>query len=109
MPLVAIRVAVLRGEIGQGRVAEREGIAFVVIIRFVLRIGVIGLPLQVICGTLGDAERDAVVETARARLHGDQACIDSGRTAADSVCTSRSQSRSPWAAEDRIVAVDEAR
>src|SRR4029077_17660540 len=107
MPLIAIRVAVLRREIERGRIAERERIAFVVIIRFIFRIRVIGLPLQVTRGPLGDAERDAVVKTARAGLHRDQAGIDSGRTAADSIRTTLPQSLSPVAAEERIVAVDE--
>ena len=99
MPLIAVRVAVLRRQIGDLRVAEGERIALVVVIRLVLRVRVENLELHAMRRTLGKAQRDAVVEAARGRFNRGQSV--------DAVRSARRQARAPWRSEERIVAVDE--
>src|SRR5437899_3304024 len=98
MALIAVGVAILRGEVGHFRVAEREWIALVVVVRLVLRVCVVDLELQIVRRPLRHAECYAVIEALCARL-------DCGQRA-DAVASIRSESGAPWRSEKRIVAVD---
>ena len=93
MALVAVRVAVLGVEVGDLRVAERERIALVVVVRLVLRIRVERLELHVVRRALGHAERDAVIEALRRRL-------DDGQRA-DAVPAARAEAVAPRTAGER--------
>ena len=67
MPLVAVGEAVLRGEVRDLRVAQRERVALVVVVRVVPGERVVHLQLVAVRPALGEAEGDAVVEALRAR------------------------------------------
>src|SRR5437867_5495705 len=93
MTLIAIGVAVLGGEVGDLRIAEREGIPLVVVVRLVLRVRVVGLELNVLRGTLRQTERDSVVLAARGRLD--------RREGTDAVAATRAESATPHTACNR--------
>src|SRR5256885_7536214 len=68
-PLVAVAPVVFGREVVGARVAEREGIALVVVVRFVERQRVVRGKLEVRIGDPFQAECDAVVARLGARLH----------------------------------------
>src|SRR5258708_33828030 len=87
MPLVAIGVDICGGQVGDVGVAEGEGIAVVIVVRLVLRVGVVDFELQVVRRPLVDAKGNAVVLALGGRLD--------DRQRADAVSSAGAEARGP--------------